>query len=130
MRSCRAGGIALGALFLLVFVTTGCHPPVVGDLSPNPSPSRTAITITGHGDQATSPSPFHLDAGDYRVLWSAQGNAVFIVSIASVTQSASLVTEVAPLPSSGEVTFKANGGDYHLVLEASTVTWTITFTPT
>ena len=113
-----------------MFATTGCHPPVVGDLSPNPSPSATAITITGHSDHATSPSPFHLDARDYRVSWSAQGNDVFIVSIASQTQSGSLITEVAPVPTSGNVTFNADGGDYHLVLEASTITWTITFTPT
>jgi hypothetical protein len=125
VRVCGTAGIG----FVILLTVAACHPPVVGDLAPNSSPSPASITISGHSDQVTSQSTLHLEARDYRVSWSAKGNDVLVVTIVSKTQFEAIITEAQPQPASGEVTFHADGGDYHLVIAASTLTWKITFTP-
>jgi hypothetical protein len=124
MRCRHAGGFAVA-----FFAVVACASSPTQQNQVVPSPRPAAVTITGHSDQVTSPSPFHLDARAYRVSWNAQGQDNFVVTIVSATQFEPLLNETPPQPASGEVKFQADGGDYHLVVAVSTLTWKITFTP-
>ena len=94
---------------------------------PTPTPAPTPLALSGSGSKVTD--PFHLASGNYRVSWTAQGHSNFIVHIHAGDQDQGLVNEIPPEPSSGEAFFRAGGGQYFLEIDASTLTWTITFTP-
>jgi hypothetical protein len=96
--------------------------------TPTARPAPTPLALSGQGSKVTA--PFHLDAGNYRVSWTATGESTnFIVHIRAGQQVQYLISEIPPKPSSGEAFFQAAGGDYFLEVDASTLSWTITFAP-
>jgi hypothetical protein len=97
--------------------------------SPGPSPvPRHVVTESGQGSKIIT--PFHLGQGNYKVTWTAQGHDNFIVHINLGDQSQHLVNEIPPTPASGEVLFDSpQEADYILDVQASTLSWSITFTP-
>ena len=88
---------------------------------------RQPITASGQGSKVL---PLALGVGNYRLDWSAQGHDNFIVDIHLGSQDQSLVNEIPPSPSAGQTLFSSpETTDYTLQVKASTLTWTITFTP-
>lgn len=110
-------------------VTSTTATPSQAAASPKPSPiPRQPVAVSGQGSKVVS--PFHLAGGNYKVTWSAQGHDNFIVHILLGSQTQSLVNEIPPAPASGETLFTSpQESDYTLEVKASTLTWTITFTP-
>jgi hypothetical protein len=104
-------------------------PTTGSSVSPQPSPvPRQALTESGQGSKIIT--SFHLGQGNYKVSWTAQGHDNFIVHIALGDQTQYLVNEIPPNPSSGETLFNSpQDADYILQVKASTLSWTITFTP-
>ena len=102
--------------------------PVVSSPLP-PSPSPAVVALSGQGSKVLS--PVHLEASNYRVSWTATGGTDnFQVTLHGAPGSDTLlVNEIPPNPSSGEAFLNAGGGDYVLEVKASTLVWTITFTP-
>ena len=100
-----------------------------GTPSPVSTPSaRQAVTVSGTGSKVIT--PFHLGRGNYKVSWTAQGHANFIVHIRLGDQVEFLVNEIPPSPSSGETVFASpDEAEYTLEVQASTLTWSIIFTP-
>ena len=109
--------------------------PTPGDLVPvtaapvvsTPTP-RQVVSLNGQGSKVL---PINLE-GSYRVDWAAQGGLdnfeVIIHGAAGASQL--LVNEIPPNPSSGQTLFESSGGGaYNLEVKASTLSWTITFTP-
>jgi hypothetical protein len=73
--------------------------------TPTVKPAPTPLVLTGQGSKVTS--PFHLDAGNYRVSWTATGESTnLIVHIRAGQQVDGLINEIPPKPSSGEAFFK------------------------
>lgn len=130
-----------GIIALIIFIpwcaglagvsTSSSHSsPTTGlSVSPRPSPvARQTVTESGQGSKIIT--PFHLGQGNYKVTWTAQGHDNFIVHIALGDQTQHLVNEIPPNPSSGETLFYSpQESDYILQVEASTLSWTITFAP-
>jgi hypothetical protein len=92
-----------------------------------PTPAPTPLTLSGTGSKVTD--HFNLDAGNYKVDWTAQGHDNFIVHIhGEGSGEQGLVNEIPPDPASGEILFQSGGGSFFLDIQASTLRWTITFT--
>jgi hypothetical protein len=129
------------ALAALVVLITSCDSNAVPGRSPGPSlapvvsspsptpPSPKVISLSGRGSKVLS--PIHLEASNYRVSWKATGGTDnFQVTLHGAPGADTLlVNEIPPNPSSGEAFLNAGGGDYVLEVKASTLVWTITFTP-
>ena len=91
-----------------------------------PTP-RQVVSLNGQGSKVLSVT---LSTGSYRVDWTAQGHDNFQLTMHLGSQSQNLVNEIPPDPASGQALFEApQDGAYTLELKASTLTWTITFTP-
>ena len=70
------------------------------------------------------------EPGELQVTWTAQGHNNFIVHVLLGDQTHYLINEIPPTPSSGQALFDAPlDADYTLVVDASTLSWSMTFTP-
>lgn len=106
--------------------STSSAAPAIPVATPTPKPAP--IALSGTGSKVID--SVVLNAGSYRVSWTATGGSDnFIVHIHGANGAdEGLVNEIPPNPSSGEAFFQAGGGLYVLEVKASTLSWTITFT--
>lgn len=99
-----------------------------GTESPSPIASKAPaqpVSLSGSGSKVIN---VELASADYRVTWTATGHDNFIVIVHGQSDT-HLINEIPPSPSSGEAFFPSGGGQFTVEIKASTLTWTITFTP-
>lgn len=100
---------------------------IVWPRNPNPAPKAAPISLQGQGSKVTD--PMYVPAGNYKLAWTAQGHDNFIVHVVWSSGSDGLVNEIPPNPASGETVFFSGGAEHIFVVDAPTLTWTITLTP-
>jgi len=100
---------------------------IVWPHSPNPAPKQAPISLQGQGSRVTD--PIYVPAGNYKLAWTAQGHDNFIVHVVWSSGSNGLVNEIPPDPASGETVFFSGGAEHLFVVDAPTLTWTVSLTP-
>jgi hypothetical protein len=95
--------------------------------NPNPAPQPSPISLSGQGSKVTN--PMYIPMGNYKLAWTANGHDNFIVHVVWSTGQDGLVNEIPPDPASGETLFFSGGAEHLFVVDAATLTWTITLTP-
>lgn len=100
---------------------------IVWPQNPSPTPKAAPISLQGQGSKVTD--PMYVPAGNYKLAWTAQGHDNFIVHVVWSSGSDGLVNEIPPDPASGETVFFSGGAEHSFVVDAATLTWTITLTP-
>lgn len=90
--------------------------------------ARAPRVLTGTGSKVTP--RFTLQEGNYRVQWTTRGpRDNIIVYIHSPDGGReNLVNEISPEPAAGEELFSSPGGEFFLQVDASELSWNVTFT--
>lgn len=118
-------GYALGYASRGAGTSTGASTQATTAASAAPTPAPTPIALSGQGSKVL---PVDLQAGRYKVSWTAQGHDNFIVTVLGDNQI-HVVNEIPPDPSSGETVLSVkDAATYQLQVQAATLNWTITLT--
>ncbi len=86
---------------------------------------REPVELSGEGSRAREVEMPH---GDYRLTWTAQGSGGYFSVRLEGGQSSLLVSDDPAEADTGEVFIRFPGGRHIVSVEASELSWTITFT--